>query len=109
MSALAGDAEFFRDVSDGSTVENDSLDEQDPPANGQTGINVGQENLLAVADFNISTKPGGSPFSQDPKCHQRHGRVHLVAAANRGAPVFATFGTQRINDHWARPIFGLAQ
>src|SRR5680860_67619 len=33
-----------------------------------------------VADLDISTKLGGSPFSQDPKCHQRHGRVHLVAA-----------------------------
>lgn len=28
-------------------------------------------------DIDISTKPGGSPLSQDPKCHQRPCRVQL--------------------------------
>ncbi|WP_439593613.1 G5 domain-containing protein, partial [Microbacterium sp.] len=33
-----------------------------------------------VKTSDISTKPGGSPLSQDRKRHQPHGRVHLEAA-----------------------------
>lgn len=79
MSTLPRHPQFFRDVSDRPVLIENTLNQQQPSANIQTGISVRQENLLAVDDLDISTKPGGSPFSQDPKCHQRPHRVQLTA------------------------------
>ena len=81
MGALTRDAELFRDVSNRAMIPQNAFNKQQPAVIRQSGINVRQENFLAVDDLDISTKPGGSPISQDPKCHQRHGRVQLGAGA----------------------------
>lgn len=66
MGALAGNAQLFSNVRDRAAIGEDPLDEQLPAMNGQTGISVGQENLRVRGDLDISTRTGGSPFSQDP-------------------------------------------
>jgi len=47
VHALAGDAAFFGDVGDRAAIPNHPLDEQKPAPNGQSGVNRGQESLLA--------------------------------------------------------------
>lgn len=47
MRALPGDTEFFGDMRDRTPGVDDAFDQQRSPANGESGINVRQENLLA--------------------------------------------------------------
>jgi hypothetical protein len=63
MGALARDAQFGGDVSDGSAASKDPFDQQDTTMNGQTSISVGHEDLRGLAETSdISTKPGGPPI-----------------------------------------------
>lgn len=54
-----------------------TLDNQQPAVQGQAVISVGHEGFRSAEASDISTKPGGPPHSEDPHCHQPHGRVHL--------------------------------
>ncbi|MGU3412084.1 hypothetical protein ACLBWP_18435, partial [Microbacterium sp. M1A1_1b] len=64
-------------MSDWTTVLENASDEQTSPVQRQPGISVDHRGLLVMAELDSSIKPGGLVTSQDPKCHQRHGRVQL--------------------------------
>jgi hypothetical protein len=50
-----------RDVSQWLAVADDALDERGLPVNSQTGVEVGNRDLLAGGQLDSSTKPGGPP------------------------------------------------
>jgi hypothetical protein len=47
MGALPRNTQFLGDMRNRATIHNNPLDKQNPATNGQAGINVRQENLLA--------------------------------------------------------------
>lgn len=69
-------------MSDRSALMDHALNDEHPPEFVQARADsptLGHENLrVIVKTLDISTKPGGSPVSQDRKCHQGPCRVHLV-------------------------------
>ena len=77
MSALPGNTQLFGHMGDRAAIDHDPLDEHSPAMDSQTGISVGHENLRVRGDLDISTRTGGSPFSQAPNCHQPADSVQL--------------------------------
>ena len=47
MRTLSGDAKLFGDVSDGAVSIDHSVYEKSSPVEGESGVTVGHENLLA--------------------------------------------------------------
>lgn len=67
MGTLTRDPELFRDMGDGATMTDHSLNEQTTAMQIQSGVSVEHEDLRAVVKTSdISTKPGGPHLSQDP-------------------------------------------
>lgn len=77
VNARTLDKELAGDMRHGPAIPDESLDEQCPPVDGQTGVNVDTGTSWWIAELDSSTKPEVPPVLNST-CHQRHGQVHLV-------------------------------
>ena len=86
VSTLTRNPHRFRRMNHSSSLNSDTVDQQQPVMNSQTDLRAGHEDLrlIGVNAFNAPLR--GPPFI-NARCHPHPGRVHLAADRRRFWPV----------------------